>query len=707
MKKIQYKVLNLDCAGCAGKIQHKASTFKGVKTAEINLYKKEFILETDEQYNEKEFLTEINNFADSIEPGTKIVKADENTDKINSEDELAEEERKQKREKFMILLGVFLFILSILAKYYCPVARLPLAVIAYIVLGFDVIVKSAKNMTRGNFMDENFLMTIATLGAFYLNETSEAVGVMLFYKVGEFFQDKAVTNSRRSIKKLLDIRPEYANIKDHHGHLIQISPRELKVGDIITVKAGEKIPVDGIVIKGKSTLNTSALTGESLPVNVESNSSVLSGSLNGEGTLEIEVTKLFEDSTVNKIIEMVENAGNKKAKAEKFITKFARFYTPVVVLLAVFVALVIPAFTGNFNLWLGRALIFLVISCPCALVLSVPLTFFTSIGQASKEGILIKGGNYLEALNSTQAVVFDKTGTLTEGNFIVDGIHTLHCSKDDLIKYAQIGEFYSNHPIGKAILNSKKLDIDEKLISDYKELSGYGVVTFYNNKKILVGNFKLMKKCNIETSEINYPGTVIYVANDNIFLGYITISDKIKNDSQYVIPKLNDNNIDTYMLTGDNAIIGNAVGQKLGIKNENIFASLLPQDKVTKLEEIKKKYQGNVVFVGDGVNDAPVLSLSDIGIAMGGTGSDIAVESADIVIMKDKITKIIDVLKIAKVNRKVVLQNIIFALGIKVIVMLLGVLGIANMWMAIFADVGVSLLAVLNSSWGIKRYLKK
>lgn len=703
MKKIEYKVLNLDCAGCAGKIQHKATTMQGISSAEINLYNKNFILETDEYFNEDDFLQTINKYADSIEPGTKIVAIDNNKEDINSS---LEDENDEKKEKMMIIVGLIVFLASFVAGIYSTNLKIILSIIAYLILGLDVITNSIKNMTKGNFMDENFLMTIATLGAFYLNETAEAVGVMLFYKIGEYFQDKAVSNSRKSIKKLLDIRPEYANIKNKNGELIQVSPKDLNIGDIITVKAGEKIPVDGIITKGTSSLNTSALTGESLPVDVNVGTNVLSGSLNGSGTLEIKVTRKFNDSTVSKIIEMVENAGNKKAKAEKFITKFARFYTPIVVFLAVFVGIVIPAIFGNFDMWFGKALIFLVISCPCALVLSVPLTFFTSIGQASRQGILIKGGNYLEALTHVDAIVFDKTGTLTEGSFVINEIHPINSTEDNLLKTAQIGEFYSTHPIGKAILKAKNEHIEEELLNGYKELSGYGVIAYYDSEEILVGNHKLMTKYNIEAQEIIYPGTVIYVAKNNEYLGYIAISDKIKDETPQTIKELSEKHISTYMLTGDNATIGNAVGEKVGIIKNNIFSGLLPQDKVEKMEEIKHKYKNNVVFVGDGVNDAPVLSLSDIGIAMGGTGSDVAVEAADVVIMKDRLTKLLELLKIAKINRKVVIQNIVFALGVKILVMILGLFGIANMWMAIFADVGVSLLAVLNSSIGVKRYFK-
>ena len=709
MKKVEYEVKNLDCAGCAGKIQYKAGTMKGVFNANLDLYKKRFILEVDEDFEEDSFLSTINIFANSIEPGTEIVKLEE----YNEEEELKrrEEERKkeeleEKKEKITIIIGLILFLMAIILGRISYNLRIVLAIIAYIILGWDVVLKSFKNILKGNFMDENFLMTIATFGAFYLGESTEAVGVMLFYKIGEYFQDKAVSNSRKSIEKLLDIRPEYANIKNKDGELIKVSPKKLKIGDIIVVKAGEKIPVDGIVIKGNSTLNTAALTGESLPIEVDVDSEILSGSLNGAGTLEIKVTKLFADSTINKIISMVENASNKKAESEKFITKFARYYTPIVVISAIIVGVFVPLILGDFNLWFGRALIFLVISCPCALVLSVPLTFFSSIGIASKQGILIKGGNYLEALTSVGSVVFDKTGTLTKGKFKIDSLEAINCSEEELLKIAQIGEYYSNHPIGKTILSQLNSEIDEDYMEGYKELSGFGVVAYYEGKEILVGNYKLMKEYDVVVEEKEYAGTIIYTALDREFLGYIYISDEIKSDSKETISELSKNGIDSYMLTGDNKKIGEMVGEKLGIKKENIFTQLLPQGKVSQLQSILDNSNKKVIFVGDGVNDAPVLSMADIGIAMGGVGSDIAVETADIVIMKDEPSKIIEVLKIANINKKVVIQNIVFALGIKILVMILGVFGIANMWMAIFSDVGVSLLAVLNASWGVKRYFK-
>ena len=702
----EYVVENLDCAGCAAKIQHESSKLKGIINSNLDLYKKNITVETDSSFDEESFLEQINTIADKLEPGTLIYKAENEDDndeaRAKREKELALEKAEEKKEKFLLIIGAALFIISVFLKPF-PMIKLAVSIIAYIILGGDVVLKSFKNITKGNFLDENFLMTIATFGAFYLGETTEAVGVMLFYKVGEYFQESAVRNSRKSIEKLLDIRPNYANIRDNNGEVIKISPKKLKIGDIIIIKSGEKVPVDGIVVKGESDLNTAALTGESIPADVTVNSEVLSGSLNGAGVLEVKVTKLFSDSTINKIIEMVENASNKKAESEKFITKFARYYTPIVVITALIVGIGFPLLFGNFNMWFGRALIFLVISCPCALVLSVPLTFFSSIGKASKSGILIKGGNYLEALTNISAVVFDKTGTLTKGKFKIDRLEAQNGNEDELLKTAKIGEFYSNHPIGKAIVSYGSIDINEEYIEGYKELSGFGVLSYYEGKMILIGNYKLMKEYKIEAEEKNYAGTVLYVAQDNVFLGYIYISDEIKEDSPLTIEGLRKSGIQSYMLTGDSNKIGTVVGEKLGLNSENIYSQLLPQDKVNKLEEIKSKNNKGIVFVGDGVNDAPVLSLADVGIAMGGVGSDIAIEAADVVIMKDEPSKILELLKIAKQNKKVVMQNIIMALGIKVIVMILGVFGIANMWMAIFSDVGVSLLAVLNASQGIKR----
>lgn len=710
--KIIYNVKNLDCGGCAAKIQNKALTFQGVLSANLDIYKKQFTLEVEKDFEEESFLEKIKFFANSIEPGTEIVKqvnlSEEDELKVLQE-KIRNEQRKIKIEKLTILIGGVAFLITICLGKISFKLQIIFSIISYLILGWDVIYKSIKNIFNGNFMDENFLMSIATLGAFYLGEVTESVGVMLFYKIGEFFQKKAVTNSRKSIEKLFDIRPDYANIRDKNGDIVKISPKKLSVDDIIIVKNGEKIPVDGTIIKGEGILNTSDLTGESLPLNVNIGDEVLSGSLNCGDVLEIRVTKLFSESTVSKIVELMENTLTKKAKSEKFITKFAKYYTPIVVILAISVGIITPIFIGNFNLWFSRSLTFLVISCPCALVLSVPLTFFTSIGFSSKKGILIKGGNYLEALTSVDTVVFDKTGTLTKGNFKIDKIECVKSSEQKILETVTIGEFYSNHPIAIAIkgYGNRKFEIRESLISQYKELGGLGTGVFYGDSEILIGNYQLMEKYQIKCDKKSYPGTIIYVAKDKLFLGYIYISDEIKEDSKVTIENLKKLNIKTYMLTGDNKNIADVVAEKIGIDKKNVFSKLLPQDKVKRLEEIKSVSHKKVIFVGDGVNDAPVLSGADIGIAMGGKGSDLAIESADVVIMKDELFKIIELLKIANINKKVVIQNIVLALGIKVIVMILGVLGLANLWLAIFSDLGVSVLAVLNSFYGVKREAKK
>lgn len=612
-------------------------------------------------------------------------------------EESHEEHEKFNYEKFSLFGGLALFIIS----FIVPTAALKTIVLiaAYLIAGGDILYKSLINIKNRNFLDENFLMSIATIGALFLREYKEAVGVMIFYKIGEYFQERAVNNSRKSIQSLLEVKANYANIKLPNGETKQVDPETLEVNDIIVIKPGEKVPVDGVVVKGISSLNTAALTGESLPVSAETGTEILSGSLNIDGLLEVKVTKEYKDSTISKIIEMVESASDKKANSEKFITKFARYYTPIVVLAAVIVGIVVPLIFGDFKLWFGRALIFLVISCPCALVLSVPLTFFSSIGLSSKRGILIKGGNYLEKLTEVDAVVFDKTGTLTKGKFRIESLNNAEeFTQNELLEIGKAGEFYSNHPIGKAVLNHGDIKISEQDIKDYKEISGKGVSAVYKGKHILAGNRKLMADYNISGDFPNTESTtLVYVAQDGKFAGSIYLADEIKNDSIFTISELGKMGLKTYMLTGDNKNIGQTVGEKLGFEKENVFTQLLPQDKVSIMEDIKKKSKG-VIFVGDGINDAPVLSLADVGIAMGGAGSDIAVESADIVFIHDEPSKVVETLKIAAENKKVVMQNIYFSLGVKILVMLLGVAGIANMWMAIFADVGVSAIAVLNAS---------
>ena len=550
--------------------------------------------------------------------------------------------------------------------------------LAYIIAGWDVIFKAAKNITKGHVFDENFLMSAATIGALCIKEYPEAVMVMILYQIGEYFQHKAVEKSRHSISELMDIRPDYANLCGE-----KVSPREVKVGDIITVNTGEKIPLDGIVTEGHASLDTSALTGESVPRTVSTGDSVISGCINLNGVLKIKVTKEFGESTVTKILELVEHASSKKARTEKFITKFAAYYTPAVVILALMIAFIPPLFiTGN---WIERALTFLVISCPCALVISIPLSFFAGIGSASKNGILIKGSNYLELLAKPDTVVFDKTGTLTKGVFKVREIHS---DEPDFLKYAAYAESASSHPIAAAIREAYGQEIPEQ--NNIEEIAGLGIKAIIDGKEILAGSAKLVK-----TEPINTDGSVVYVSIDGNYCGYIVIADEVKDDSKETIEKLKTLGIKTVMLTGDSKNTADKVQKKLGV--DNAFAELLPEDKVNKLEKIIKTAGGSVIFVGDGINDAPVLTRADVGIAMGGLGSDAAIEAADAVIMDDSPSKLITSIKIARKTMRIVKQNIVFALGVKALFLILGGIGIMTMWGAVFADVGVALLAVLNS----------
>ncbi len=567
-------------------------------------------------------------------------------------------------------------------------------IISYIIIGYDIIVSTFKNIRKKKFLDENFLMTIATIGAIIIKELPEAVAVMLFYKVGELFQNYAVTKSRKSVTELMNIKPDYANLYKNK-ELIKIDPNEVKIGDIILVKPGEKIPLDGIVIKGKSSLNMFALTGEVTPRDISINDEVLSGSINNEGKIEIRVTKEFKQSTVSKILDLVENASAKKAKSEKFITKFAKYYTPIVVLIAILLSIIPPLFFNQpFSFWLYRSLSFLVVSCPCALVISIPLSFFGGIGAASKIGVLIKGSNYLEQLSNIDIVVSDKTGTLTEGIFEVQKLYPNNVTEEELLYYATNTESFSNHPISLSLnkINSKK--IDHSKISDVKEISGKGISVKIDNKNVLVGNEQLFKDKKIDIIKNNEIGTVIYVSLDNKFIGSILIADKIKEDSYKAIKLLRKNKIKKIvMLTGDQKDISMNVAKKLKI--DEYYFNLLPQDKVKKIEELLKK--GKVLFVGDGINDAPSLRIASIGVAMGGVGSNAAIEAADIVIMTDELSKIPEAMIISKKTMKIVKQNIVFAIFVKISVLILVALGIVNMWLAVFADVGVSVIAVLNS----------
>ena len=598
-----------------------------------------------------------------------------------------------------IIIGAAVLVAATIINFNNEWLQIALFIISYIIVGGDVVKRAVKNIFKGQVFDENFLMSIATIGAFFIGEYPEGVAVMLFYQVGELFQSYAVGKSRKSIASLMDIRPDYANVKKG-DELVKVDPDEVQIGDIIVIKAGEKIPLDGKVIEGSSMIDTSALTGESVPREVEVGSDILSGCININGVITAEVTKEFGESTVSKILDLVENASSKKSNSEQFITKFARYYTPVVVIIAVFLAIIPPLVIdgATFSDWIYRALAFLVVSCPCALVISIPLSFFGGIGGASKKGILVKGSNYLEALAETEIVVFDKTGTLTKGVFNVQEIHPEGVSKEELLELTAYVESYSNHPISLSLKRAYGKEIDNGRISDVEEISGHGVIATVDGKKVMAGNIKLMKMMDIPYFKGELIGTAVHVAVNNQYIGYIVIADEVKEDSAQAIKELKAANIkQTVMLTGDNKSVGSKVAKELGL--DKVYAELLPADKVEKLEELfsQKSKKGKLAFVGDGINDAPVLARADIGIAMGGLGSDAAIEAADIVIMTDEPSKIATAMKISKKTLKIANQNIVFAIGIKIIVLILSAFGIATMWAAIFADVGVTIIAVLNA----------
>lgn len=598
-----------------------------------------------------------------------------------------------------IIIGAAVLATAVLLNLNNEWLQIALFIISYIIVGGDGVKRAVKNIFKGQVFDENFLMSIATIGAFFIGEYPEGVAVMLFYQVGELFQSYAVGKSRKSIASLMDIRPDYANVKKG-DELVKVDPDEVQIGDIIVIKAGEKIPLDGKVIEGSSMIDTSALTGESVPREVEVGSDIPSGCININGVITAEVTKEFGESTVSKILDLVENASSKKSNSEQFITKFARYYTPVVVIIAVFLAIIPPLVIdgATFSDWIYRALAFLVVSCPCALVISIPLSFFGGIGGASKKGVLVKGSNYLEALAETEIVVFDKTGTLTKGVFNVQEIHPEGVSKEELLELTAHAESYSNHPISLSLKRAYSKEINNGRISDVEEISGHGVIATVDGKKVMAGNIKLMKMMDIPYFKGELIGTIVHVAVNNKYIGYIVIADEVKEDSAQAIKELKAANIkQTVMLTGDNKSIGSKVAKELGL--DKVYAELLPADKVEKLEELfsQKSKKGKLAFVGDGINDAPVLARADIGIAMGGLGSDAAIEAADVVIMTDEPSKIATAMKISKKTLKIAHQNIVFAIGIKIIVLILSAFGIATMWAAIFADVGVTIIAVLNA----------
>ena len=609
-----------------------------------------------------------------------------------------------KKKTIKIVIALILFIFAMVVKFENELINKGIFIISYIIVGFEILRKAVRNIFRGKVFDENFLMSVATIGAFGIGEFPEAVAVMLFYQIGELFQSYAVDKSRKSIASLMDIRPDYANIY-RDEKIEKVNPEEVKIGDTIIVKPGEKIPLDGTIIEGTTTLDTKALTGESLPREAKEGDKVLSGCINLNGVIKIKVEKEYGESTVSKILDLVENASSKKSKSENFITKFAKYYTPIVVIIALILAIIPPLFISGatFSDWIYRALSFLVVSCPCALVISIPLSFFGGIGGASKMGVLIKGSNYLEALSNTEIAVFDKTGTLTKGVFEVQKIEPVGISKEELLKISAYAENYSNHPISKSIKQAYKKEIDEKQIKNYEELSGLGISAKINNQEVLVGNEKLMQKENIEYEKCKDIGTILYVAINKKYAGYILIADEIKKDSKQTIEELKKNGIkQTVMLTGDKKEVGESVAKEIGI--DKVYTELLPTDKVQKVEELlkTKTAKGKLAFVGDGINDAPVLALADIGIAMGGLGADSAIEAADVVIMTDEPSKIIKSIKLSKKTMKIVKENIIFAITIKILVLILAALGISTMWEAVFADVGVSIIAIINALRALK-----
>lgn len=699
----------LDCPNCAAKVERKINTLEGIKEATVDFLGKKIVVLADE-ISENELVELIQTEVDKIEDGVKVF-----VPKVQAGESSSEGEDTGKIKKKLLIGGV-LFVLGIFVPKTLFIPKLVIFLVSYLVIGGDVLLSAFKNVLNGQVFDENFLMAIATVGAFAIGEYPEGVAVMLFYQLGELFQGIAVNNSRKSIVSLMDIRPDYANIKVGEG-IKKVSPEEIKVGEIIVVKPGEKVPLDGKIVKGASTFDTSALTGESLPREAKAGDDVLSGFINKNGLIEIQVAKVFSESTVSKILYLMENAGSKKSKTENFITKFAKYYTPAVVITALIVAIIPPLLIqgATFSDWIYRALIFLVVSCPCALVISIPLGFFGGIGGASRHGILIKGTNYLEVLNNLESVVMDKTGTLTKGIFKVTEVNTennikindfqnnkTELTKPLLLKYAAHIEKFSNHPIAQSIVaeyENSVSKVDENVVKDFEEISGFGIKVNINNHQFLAGNSKLMNLGNITFDKKENLGTAIYLAADGKYIGNISISDEVKEDSASAIKGMKENGVkEIVMLTGDNEAIGKNIAEKLGI--DKVFTELLPNEKVEKLEEIykTKSEKGKVAFVGDGINDAPVLARADLGIAMGGAGSDAAIEAADVVIMNDEPSKIVTAIKIAKKTKEIVWQNITIAFAVKIVVMALGLFGDATMWEAVFADVGVALLAVLNAT---------
>ena len=706
----------LDCANCATKIERSIQNIKGVISAHINFATKTLILEAVNEEEMAAIVPHIDGIIKQLEPDVEVKERHRSRESKHAhshahghdhdKDQDQEHDHHQdhgdglgKRRLVILGIGSLLFFIAIILKPTFWIGFIMFS-ISYLLVGGDVLFKAARNILRGQVFDENFLMSIATVGAFAIKDFPEGVAVMLFYQVGELFQDIAVNRSRKSIAALMDIRPDYANLK-MGDEIKKVDPDEVRIGDIILVKPGEKVPLDGRVIDGRSMLDTSALTGESQPRDVEIGDEILSGSINKNGILTIEVTKDFGESTVSKILDLVQNASSKKAPTESFITKFARYYTPAVVYAAAAAAIIPPLVIpgATFVEWINRALVFLVVSCPCALVISIPLGFFGGIGGASRKGILIKGSNYLEALNNVETVVFDKTGTLTEGIFKVTKIYEKGAlSEGELLEYAAYAESYSNHPIAVSIQKAYGKEINKNEISDYDEISGYGIKVKIRGKLVFAGNSKLMHKENIPFEDVQEIGTVVHIAIENQYEVYMIISDEVKKDSGSAIKALRAIGVKKIvMLTGDSKAVGEKIGRDLGL--DEVYTELLPAQKVEMVEMLDKQKspKSKLVFVGDGINDAPVLARADVGVAMGGVGSDAAIEAADVVLMNDEPSKLVGAIKIAKKTRQIVLQNIIFALAVKGVVLLMGIGGVATMWEAVFADVGVALLAIINA----------
>jgi len=700
----KYQLKNIDCASCAANIENGLKKMDEVRFVSVNFANSSLLVDTDD-------IEKVKSKIKDIEPEVELIeleKEEKNVPTPQSEPS-SSVWKENKTTIARIILTILLLIIGIVFEkqiHNTPfrVLEYGIFITAYLLSGWKVLTSAAKNIFKGRVFDENFLMTIATLGAFAIHQMPEAVAVMWFYVVGELFQDLAVNRSRKSIKALLQIRPDYANLKIN-GAIKKVSPFEVEPGQIIIVKPGEKIPLDGKITEGNSFVDTSALTGESVPRSVKINDIVLAGMINKSGLLTISVTKRFGESSISRILELVENASSKKAETEKFITTFARYYTPIVVFGALLLAVIPPLlFAGQtFTDWIYRALVVLVISCPCALVISIPLGYFGGIGGASRKGILIKGSNYLDALTKVKTVVFDKTGTLTKGEFKVSEVVTQNgFNEAEIIKLAAYAESHSNHPIAKSILEAYKNDshsseIDESLLSDIQEISGKGIKAKVGGKEIILGNDKLLHLENILHDKCDVEGTVVHLAVNSVYAGYIIISDTLKEDSQKTIQQLKEKNMDTVMLTGDNKSVAESFAKKLGI--DKFYFELMPEDKVNHIEMlIQSSAKGDkVAFVGDGINDAPVLARADVGIAMGALGSDAAVETADIVLMTDSPSKIVTAIDIAKRTRKIVWQNIGFAMGVKLFFILLGVFGIATMWEAVFGDMGVAIIAILNA----------